>query len=73
MIVLSRGWFAYQVAHTPGRIKLKVFTDNALLRFTNKLILDISGTRILQASLRRYFDLDDKPKLVLDEPAKAKR
>ena len=70
-VLLSRGWFLYQAAYTEGRVKLKMFTDHALLRFTNKLILDISGTQVLQTSLPRYFRLDEKPRLEIDLPIKA--
>jgi hypothetical protein len=40
---------------------LKAFSDNALLRFTNKLLSDISGMNMREVSLNRYLKLDPEP------------
>ena len=59
--VLNRNWFLYQLPYTDKRVELKTFSDNALLRFTNKLLTDISGMQMQQASLNRYLRLDPEP------------
>jgi hypothetical protein len=58
-LVLSKGWFLYQVAYQ-DRPVVKAFADNALMRFTRNMITLVSSMEMRPASMHRYLGTEEK-------------
>ena len=43
IVILDKNWFAFQEPYTGDEITIHVFSDNALLRFTNALLRGIQS------------------------------
>jgi hypothetical protein len=56
-LVLSRGWFFWQVPYTAGEVRLKVFSNDALLRFHQNLLDSIQDLYMGPAYMEPYYDL----------------
>jgi hypothetical protein len=57
VMVLSKGWYLYQVARQPQmNPKVKVFSDHALMRFTRNMLSSISSMHMGPAVMHRYLD-----------------
>jgi hypothetical protein len=54
VLVLNKGWFLYQEAYEEQPI-LRVYTNNALLRFIHKLTYDCLSVPMAPMSLDKYF------------------
>ena len=56
IIVLSRNWFAFQ---RPFRLKaaVKVFANNALLRFVNNMLTSLKSVVVREAEMGRYLNI----------------
>jgi len=57
IVVLNKGWFAFQYPNKP-RAEIKIFTDNALLRFVNNMLMLLKGTVIREAEMARYLKIE---------------
>jgi hypothetical protein len=56
VIVLSKGWYLYQVARQPqASPRVKLFSDNALMRFTRNMMSSISSMHMGTAVMHRYL------------------
>lgn len=54
IVILDKNWFAFQEPFTGDNIKIHVFSDNALLRFTNTLLRGIQSMPMSTASIDDY-------------------
>jgi hypothetical protein len=54
IVILDKNWFAFQEPYTGDEIKIHVFSDNALLRFTNALLRGIQSMPMNIASIDNY-------------------
>lgn len=59
VVVLSKDWFLYQVAHSGTEVQLKHFSGDALLRFVSCLIHTLASFPMRQMSIDRYLNLED--------------
>jgi hypothetical protein len=53
IVILEKNWFAFQEAYNDG-VKVHVFDDNALLRFTNALFRGVQSMPMYVASIDDY-------------------
>lgn len=61
VVVISKGWFLYQVARQPeGSPKVKTFSDHALMRFTRNMITLVSSVHMGPAVMTRYLSAPDE-------------
>jgi hypothetical protein len=58
MVVVQKNWYVYQVAYAEP-VRLKFFSNNALLRFTRNMLISLQTSPIGPAALDRYFKLDE--------------
>lgn len=57
VVVLSRDWYAFQVPYkTPPEVR--VFSDHALMRFTSGMLNLLRATKIREAAMDRYLDIE---------------
>jgi hypothetical protein len=54
IIILEKNWFAFQVPYMGKHAEVHVFSDNALLRFTNTLLMGIQSMPMDIASIDDY-------------------
>lgn len=54
IVVLSANWFAYQQPNRP-RAEVRLFTDNALLRYVNSMLKVLKSTVVREADMSRYL------------------
>jgi hypothetical protein len=58
LLVVDRGWYIAQHAHSPKAPTYYVASDNALLQFVNGLLDSLGSLRIGLCSIERYFGKD---------------
>lgn len=54
IVILEKNWFAFQEPYTGDDVEIHVFSDNALLRFTNTLLRGIQSMPMNIASIDNY-------------------
>jgi hypothetical protein len=57
IVVLSRGWFAFQRPYTGKRAKVEMFESNGLLRFVNSMLKSLKGVVVREAEMSRYLKI----------------
>jgi hypothetical protein len=55
LAVLSKDWYVSQIANAGPTPRLKTWSDNALLRFVNSLLHNVSSMPMAQMSIDRYL------------------
>jgi hypothetical protein len=60
IVVLSKDWFAFQVAYQQPP-KVKIFTDNALMRYVNNMLRLLKALPMYNVAMDRYLGIETAP------------